>query len=99
MCSPIGFTRACARATRMALAGAGAGGAPNACANAAARGVEAMGVEMFPSSLTGVDEQHTHRRHPAEKQVLRAGGAQDDKLARFGNESNESKENHPPMQD
>src|SRR5256885_5335224 len=42
MCSPIRFTRPGARATRTGVAGQGGGS--NARANAAARGVEAMGV-------------------------------------------------------
>src|SRR5437763_1639787 len=46
MCSPIRFTRPGARATRTGLVGEGGGGASNARANAAARGVEAMRVEF-----------------------------------------------------
>jgi hypothetical protein len=49
--------------------------------------------------VPALDAHDIIRARGERKQILRACGAQDDKLARFGNESNESKENHPPMQD
>src|SRR2546421_3411651 len=57
MCSPIRFTRPGARATRTGPAVEGGGGAPNARANAAAKGVEAMRGEHPPMRKKGPERR------------------------------------------
>src|SRR2546423_1400194 len=83
MCSPIKFTRPGARTT--CTGPGGEGGAPNARANAAARGAEAMRLEISRKDRCFARAALQRRSFAplAEKLVLRACGAQDDRLARF----------------